>query len=162
MDAARARRAAPASQDRSSALPPPERFASAGTPLDPLRVPVRFVLPWPPTLNTAWRSGRSRSGKVIHYIAEPTRFFRQQSALRLLSQGARAWMLAGDLGVHITAYPPDRRARDLDNLIKPILDALQHAGVVADDASFARIEIRRSTMKPPGEVVLVLGRERWA
>lgn len=37
------------------------------------------------------------------------------------------------LKVTITAYRPDNRRRDLDNLLKAVLDALTHAGVYEDD-----------------------------
>ena len=31
------------------------------------------------------------------------------------------------------AFPPDKKKRDIDNLLKPTLDSLQHAGVFLDD-----------------------------
>jgi Holliday junction resolvase RusA-like endonuclease len=41
------------------------------------------------------------------------------------------------VSVSIYAAPPDRRKRDIDNLAKPILDALTHAGVWVDDSVVA-------------------------
>ena len=32
------------------------------------------------------------------------------------------------------AFRPDRRRRDLDNLLKALLDSMTHAGVMQDDA----------------------------
>lgn len=34
----------------------------------------------------------------------------------------------------ITAARPDKRRRDIDNLIKPISDALVHANIIPDDS----------------------------
>lgn len=49
------------------------------------------------------------------------------------------------LKVDIIAYPPDKRRRDLDNLLKAPQDSLQHAGVFHDDSQIADLRIRRGT-----------------
>jgi crossover junction endodeoxyribonuclease RusA len=41
------------------------------------------------------------------------------------------------------AFPPDRRRRDLDNIQKPVLDALQHARVYQDDSQVDLLVTRR-------------------
>ncbi len=41
--------------------------------------------------------------------------------------------LAGPLAVQIEVFPPDHRRRDIDNLQKALLDALQHGGAYFDD-----------------------------
>jgi crossover junction endodeoxyribonuclease RusA len=43
--------------------------------------------------------------------------------------------------VEIQAFRPDRRRRDLDNLLKAILDSLTHAGVMQDDALIEDLRI---------------------
>jgi len=47
----------------------------------------------------------------------------------------------GKLVVEIEAYQPDKRRRDLDNLLKAPLDALTHAGVYKDDSQIADLRI---------------------
>ncbi len=47
------------------------------------------------------------------------------------------------LGIHIKAYPPDRRKRDLDNICKLVFDSLQTAGVFKNDEQFDSIFIER-------------------
>ena len=42
--------------------------------------------------------------------------------------------LSGMVDVALEFVPPDRRARDIDNMIKPVSDALVAAGVVSDDS----------------------------
>jgi crossover junction endodeoxyribonuclease RusA len=55
--------------------------------------------------------------------------------------------IESSLSVEIEACPPDRRRRDLDNLLKACLDALQHGGLYEDDFQICQLTIRR------GEVV---------
>lgn len=47
------------------------------------------------------------------------------------------------LKVHIEAYPPDKRKRDLDNLFKSLLDALEKSGVFKDDRQIDALSIER-------------------
>lgn len=61
-------------------------------------------------------------------------------------------VLNGRLAIEILAIPPDRRARDLDNILKSLLDSLVHAGVVQDDSQFDAIAIARRPPEKPGRV----------
>jgi crossover junction endodeoxyribonuclease RusA len=45
------------------------------------------------------------------------------------------------LRVVIEAWRPDRRRRDLDNLLKATLDGLAHAGVYEDDSQIVDLRI---------------------
>ena len=55
--------------------------------------------------------------------------------------------LPSPYAVTFKVYPPDRRKRDLDNVLKASIDALQHCGLIDDDANIWRLEVER------GEVV---------
>lgn len=52
----------------------------------------------------------------------------------------------------ITANAPDLRKRDLDNLLKQTLDALQHAGIFKDDGQIDQILIRRGIKASAGNL----------
>ena len=54
------------------------------------------------------------------------------------------------------AFPPDRRRRDLDNLQKPTLDALQHAGIYEDDSQIDLLVTQRCEVVPGGRLEIRL------
>jgi len=50
----------------------------------------------------------------------------------------------GRLAMEIDWHPPDgREERDIDNPLKPLLDALQHAGVYPNDKMIDELRIHR-------------------
>jgi crossover junction endodeoxyribonuclease RusA len=51
----------------------------------------------------------------------------------------------GPLRVVIEAWRPDKRRRDLDNLLKATLDGLAHAGVYEDDSQIVDLRIYWAT-----------------
>ena len=83
-----------------------------------------YVLPYPPTINTYWRKFRNHMT-----ISKRGRAFRNAVCLAL--RGSEP--LEGPLLVKIRAYPPDRRKRDIDNIQKPLLDALEKGKAFFDD-----------------------------
>jgi len=62
--------------------------------------------------------------------------------------------LTGRLGMNIDAYPPDRRRRDLDNILKALLDSMEHAGVYKDDNQIDELSIIRRKVEKPGFVMV--------
>lgn len=104
---------------------------------------ITLTLPWPPSFNHYWRHvGR----RVL--ISAAGRDYRKAVQVASIFAGVRRQPPSLDrLAVRITAYPPDRRHRDLDNLLKAPLDALTHAGWWRDDSQIDELQITR------GEVV---------
>jgi crossover junction endodeoxyribonuclease RusA len=62
--------------------------------------------------------------------------------------------VTGSLSIQIDVYPPDRRRRDLDNILKALLDSLGHAAVIEDDSQFDRILLIRREVVPGGQIIL--------
>ena len=60
--------------------------------------------------------------------------------------------LTGRLVIEIKASPPDKRRRDLDNILKALLDSITHAGLIEDDSQFDAIAIARMPAQKPGRV----------
>ena len=96
---------------------------------------VEITLPWPPTVNTYWRQFQ---GRVL--ISKQGREYRKVVADQVMLQRA-AKHLDHAVRVEIKAFRPDRRRRDLDNLLKALLDSMTHAGVMDDDALIEDLRI---------------------
>lgn len=96
---------------------------------------LELTMPWPPSMNTYWRTFQ---GRMI--ISEKGRQYRKAVADQVLIQrGAKNF--AKKIRVEIEAFRPDNRRRDLDNLLKAILDGCTHAGVWVDDSNIVDLRI---------------------
>lgn len=122
---------------------------------------IQFKLPWPPSVNAAWRSPRTGplAGRTL--LSAEGRAYRRAVGENVLIQRVPRHTLSGKLQVWIWARPPDERARDLDNLPKALLDGLKHAGVIADDKFIDELHIvRERVLKPAGEVEVMIAEIR--
>lgn len=100
-------------------------------------------MPWPPTVNTYWR--HKVIGKLATvYISQAGQAYRKAVNISLMEHGVKTYQLEGDLRVEIEVFPPDRRKRDLDNLLKSLLDSLTHAQVWVDDNQISDLRIYRN------------------
>ena len=96
---------------------------------------IELTLPWPPSVNHYWRSYR---GMVV--ISEAGRKYRAAVAEQVFLQ-LRGKSTIGKLKVTIEAWRPDNRRRDLDNLLKAVLDSMGHAGLYIDDSLIVDLRI---------------------
>lgn len=119
---------------------------------------LKFSLPFPPSVNHYWRhvSKGPRAGAVL--ISEEGRAYRTRCAQKVLEQRVQRHALTGKLAVDIQVYPPDRRRRDLDNLLKASLDAMKHCGLIADDKDIDDLHVKRGPPEADG-LLLVTMRE---
>lgn len=97
-----------------------------------------ITLPWPPSTNRLWRQWRGRtllSAEGRAYRAAVARVCLESRCVRLGD---------AELTLVIDAWMPDRRRRDLDNLLKAAQDSMAHAGIFADDSQIVDLRIRRA------------------
>jgi len=87
----------------------------------------------PPSAN-AMRSSFIQNGKVVSVKSKNYAQWKEATAWAI--KGARLGSIAGPYRLYIAAQRDwrSKRARDLDNLIKPVSDALVAAGLVKDDS----------------------------
>ena len=107
---------------------------------------IEFVLPYPPTVNTYWRRRDN-----TYFVSKAGERYCRDVALIVREQRLKL-NLSGRLAIKIIAEPPDKRRRDLDNILKAPLDALTHAGLLIDDEQFDEINIVRGQLVPGGRL----------
>lgn len=114
--------------------------------------PIVLCLPWPPSANTYYRSVlMGKHPRVI--ISRKGREYSEDVQGYIGHQFNRP-PLEGRLAVQIMAHAPTRRAFDVDNRLKPLLDALQKARVFLDDGQIDDLRIMRGEIKQGGEAIV--------
>ena len=106
---------------------------------------LQFDLPYPPSVNHYWRRVGART-----LISRQGRAFRE-SVCSLLAL-RRLHPLDGPLSIEIDVFPPDHRRRDIDNLLKSLLDALEAAGVYHNDSQITVLHATKHKPESGGRV----------
>lgn len=120
----------------------------------------QLELPWP-TVTGNHAVKHTRTGG--HYKTPQAKAYEAAVAAIVVEAGlGYAQTLKGPLTASWLLAPPDRRARDLDNVRKTAADALTKAGFWADDSNKVLVEERFvwTTPEPGGVVLLTV--EVWA
>ena len=115
---------------------------------------ITLDLPYPPSVNNYWRRVGNRT-----LLSRAARQFRKRvSDLWFLEKNIFHKRGFGDkhVAVNIIVHPPDRRKRDLDNVLKPVLDAIQHAGLVNDDSQVKALSLKFAECIPDGKVCVTI------
>ena len=105
-------------------------------------------LRWPPTVNHYYTISKGKRPRKI--LSEAARAYKELCSWGMLEQGTPK-LKGPRFSLFIVARPPDNRKRDLDNLLKPILDALVEYGAITDDSKVDDLRIVRfNNMKNGG------------
>lgn len=108
---------------------------------------ISFELPWPPSVNRYYRHVGPR---VL--ISREGRRYRMMCVSRL---GGMFPKLEGKVKLTGEFYPPDARKRDLDNVLKCMIDSLVHAGLMRDDSQIKHIDVQMMSPIPPEGAVYI-------
>lgn len=101
---------------------------------------AKFNLPLPPSLNNIFfnkpHGGRAKTTDYKNWL--------DTAAWEI--RGQRVAPIAGDVRVCIVIERPNKTS-DIDNRIKPVLDAMQKAGVIVNDKSVVDVRARWGEVK---------------
>lgn len=89
---------------------------------------IQAKLPFPPSVNAIWR--KSKTGKM--YLTAKGAAWKEAAAWSV--KASMSQPIVGPFHFHMEVGRPDRRQRDLDNLFKCVLDAVEDAGAIRNDA----------------------------
>ena len=116
------------------------------TPTDSIPI-FEVALPWPLTVNLYWRHKVTGRLATVYVSAEGKQYRKAVNDLVMEAATVQRYLKAtGPLRVEIEACPPDKRKRDLDNILKSLLDSMTHAGVWEDDSQIQDLRIYKSTI----------------
>lgn len=109
-----------------------------------------LVLPLPPSVNSYWR--KSQHGM---FISQEGKDFRKRVAEIVAEHNAKKFGTSR-LFVAVRLCMRDRRVSDLDNRLKALNDALEHAGVFDDDEQIDELHVSRGPIVKGGQCIVMV------
>lgn len=110
---------------------------------------ITLSLPYPPSVNGYWRAARGRI-----YMTRRGKEYRKAVAAELDKHDLAA--INADVAISLDMYPPDKRVRDVDNIQKPLLDALQSCGLLVNDSQVCLLVTARRKPRKGGRVIATI------
>jgi len=112
---------------------------------------LRIILPLPPTMNN-YRACVLLGGKPRLITSKAGRDYHQAVKSAVYDQLPTQAPLSGRLCVWILCSMARNGKSDLDNRVKPALDALTAAGVWRDDSQIDILHVMRGPVEAPGRL----------
>ena len=108
---------------------------------------INIELPYPPTVNHYYRHVGYKT-----LISKDGRNYRKTVCVAMMI--AKVKTMTGPVALTIDVYPPDRRRRDLDNLLKSLIDSLEHGGAFKDDSQIVKITATKHEPTKGGKAIV--------
>ena len=112
---------------------------------------IVFELPWPPSVNHAWRP-TAAGGKIL---SEDYARFKKAVGDCVLEKRVKRFWTKDRLAVALKLNPPNQRVYDIDNRAKCCIDAIAAAGVIENDKFIDLLLILRGQLDAPHGSVAV-------
>ena len=102
---------------------------------------VFLTIPFPTVSgNHMWK----RSGRAVYLVPKAREYY--ALVAHTVRANYHAVNFSTALKVSMAIYPPDKRKRDITNLLKVIEDALTRAGVWADDSLVTELHVSKKEL----------------
>jgi crossover junction endodeoxyribonuclease RusA len=111
---------------------------------------IRFEMPYPPSINHYY----VHTAKGVK-LGDKGHKYRMDAVFLLHKY--RGSFKDKKIAVTINVFPPDKRKRDLDNILKCLLDAMEHANVYENDNNIDMLTVIRRHSVPNGAVQIWIG-----
>lgn len=108
-----------------------------------------FSMPYPPSVNGMY--SRSKHGV---FVKDKVRLYKKEVFFTLQNKIIKF----GDktVSAYLTLYPPDKRHRDIDNILKVTFDCLQLLKVVNRDSQICHLELHRREIVEGGRLDVIV------
>ena len=90
-------------------------------------------------------SKTTRKPMAVTYVSKAGKHFCDNVVANVMAETPNITPISGDVRVFIDLWPPDKRKRDIDNVIKPLFDALTAARVWNDDSQIVEMTVKKRT-----------------
>lgn len=130
---------------------------------------IKLTLPYPPSINHYWqhkavRSRQTRRWMVIKFLSKRAKDFRQLVQNAVYEQLGMPPKLRQRLAVIVHEHygPRDEQhehdgpAQDIDNCLKPLLDALEHGKVFVNDSQVDELLVIKKRRAAIGRVEVTI------
>jgi crossover junction endodeoxyribonuclease RusA len=110
------------------------------------RKELNIILPYPhkASVNSIWKRVKNQV-----YLSPQAKHFRYLVYYQLHGTIGFEDM---PLRLEIKIYPPDNRVRDIDNILKTVLDSLQFAKMFKNDSQVHQLYLEKMPVKKGGEL----------
>jgi crossover junction endodeoxyribonuclease RusA len=105
---------------------------------------IVLKLPYPPSMNAYWLASGHR-----RYISKRGMKFKQ-AVVDYVQEYNISKLGNIPLEIEIWLHPRSKQLMDIDNCVKPILDACQDAGIFDDDVQVEELLVKRGFSKKGG------------
>ena len=110
---------------------------------------IELFLPFPPSINSYYVKTRngvfiSASGKAYH----------KRVLEDIKEQCGPMKPLTSNVHLSVVLFMPDKRKRDLDNYMKPLLDSLTRCAFYEDDSQVDQLFVYRGVQRASGSVFI--------
>ena len=131
-------------------------------------IELSLTLPYPPSVNHYWqhkavRSRQTKRWTVIKYLSSRAKSFRTEVQARVYEQLGIPPKLTDRLAVIVNQHYGPREgkehsgpAQDIDNCLKSLFDAMEHAGVYRNDSQIDELLVVKKRRAAVGRVEVII------